>query len=206
MKSLFFPIAIFVTAFISSIQCLDLESAKEQPCFKIKKTVPLITDDWVQPEPKAIYYPLMSRLDLYRNAIDLLQKDPAEISESELYYDACIVWKCNNETYFSEGFGGRTREYTADPEDDKMEVYTMRPLKGKGYGGKAFTTYSDNETFFFTAVCGDDGQMAWNVASLTPTLPRESVKIIHEHALSLGFKKEFFTELRYDRCHFQNDI
>ncbi|ODM88004.1 hypothetical protein Ocin01_18677 [Orchesella cincta] len=69
MKSLFFLIAIFVTAFISSIQCLDLESAKEQPCFKIKKTVPLITDDWVRStRAKAIYYPLMSRLDLYRNA------------------------------------------------------------------------------------------------------------------------------------------
>ncbi|ODM94155.1 hypothetical protein Ocin01_12526 [Orchesella cincta] len=198
MKYLLLPIAIHVALCVSSIQSLDMDSAKESPCFKIEKTVPLDMEYWAN--IKTSYYPLMSRLELYGVAVDLLQKDPAEISESELYYDSCIVWKHTNESYYSEGFGGQTREYVAVPKDDKFEVYTMHSVDGKGYSGTAYTTYTDNQTFLFSAACGDDGQMTWSVGTTTPTLPHGTVEKIHEHALSLGFKKEFFTELRYDGC------
>ncbi|CAL8086067.1 unnamed protein product [Orchesella dallaii] len=211
MKSLL--LLVFCSVCIFSIECLDLESAKEQPCFKIEKTVPM-GGEVPTGEITTIYYPHMSRLDLYMNAIDLLQKDPKEISESSLYYDSCLVWKCNangtqghkdHGTYYSEGFDGRTREYEVEMVNGSEEVSKIRPVEGKGLTGTGYVTYSDNKTFFFSAFCTDDGQMTWNVASLIPVLPEASVKIIHEHALSLGFKKEFFTELRYDRCQFPSE-
>ncbi|ODM93332.1 hypothetical protein Ocin01_13350 [Orchesella cincta] len=205
MNSLLFPIAIFVPLFISSIQCLDLESAKEQPCFKIENTLPFMSNSWTS-DIETTYYPLMSRLDLYHATVDILQKDPTEISESEVYYDACIAWKSNNGTYHSEGFGGKTREYTVNYKGNDLEEYTLRPQKGEGYKGTFYVTYTDHKTFYFAASCLDDGQMTWGVGSSTPTLPQETVKLIHEHALSLGFKKEFFSELRYDSCHMQNEI
>ncbi|ODM93339.1 hypothetical protein Ocin01_13351 [Orchesella cincta] len=203
MNSLLFSIGIFVTLLISTIQCLDLERAKEQPCFNIKRTVPLNTDDWM-PDTKQCIHP-MSRLDLYRAAADLLQKDPAEISESELD-NACILYKSKNETYVTEGFGGRTREYTVNSKDNTMREYTIRPLKGEGYSGTVYTTFTDYKTFYFTTSCLDDGQMTWGVASITPTLPRLTVRLIQAYALSLGFKSEFFTELNYDQCNIQKDI
>ncbi|ODM94160.1 hypothetical protein Ocin01_12527 [Orchesella cincta] len=203
MKFLLFTISIFVTLCVSSIYSLNIDNAKESPCFKIEKTVAIDIEFWAK--IKTSYYPLMSRLDLYMLAVDILQKDPAEISEPELYYDSCIVFKNTNKTFYSEGFGGNTREYTAIPKDGKFEVYAMNPVEGEGYSGTAYTTFTDNKTFSFSAVCGDNGQMTWGVGSTTPTLPRETVEKIHEHALSLGFKKEFFTELRYDGCDYQYD-
>lgn len=52
----------------------------------------------------------------------------------------------------------------------------------------------------FSASCYDDNQMTWGVKSSLQVLPKETVKLIHDHAESLGFKREYFTALRYDSC------
>ncbi|CAL8086070.1 unnamed protein product [Orchesella dallaii] len=207
MRSLILQVAIFILC-ASSIKCLDLESAKELPCFPIHKTVPMEHDKSSdKPSGTArIYYPFMSRLDLYKSATDILQKDPKEISESTVYYDACIVWTSNNGTHIAEGFDGHTREYSIDVvKEGSNQVTKIHPVEGPGASGTGYVTLSDNKTFFFTAFCANDGQMSWGVASLIPKLPEESVKKIHEHAVSLGFKKEYFTELRYDGCDLEHD-
>lgn len=53
----------------------------------------------------------------------------------------------------------------------------------------------------FTASCFDDNQMTWGVTSSLKVLPKETVKEIYDHAESLGFKREYFTALRYDTCN-----
>ncbi len=63
-----------------------------------------------------------------------------------------------------------------------------------------YITLTDNASYVFMAVCWDDNQASWGVMSTTATLPEETVKLIHEHAESLGFKKEYFEELRYTNC------
>ncbi len=63
-----------------------------------------------------------------------------------------------------------------------------------------YTTLTDNATFIFSAVCWEDKQASWGIASTVTTLPTDTVKLIYEHAELLGFKKEYFEELRYDYC------
>lgn len=66
--------------------------------------------------------------------------------------------------------------------------------------GRAYTTLTDNKTFAFTAACFADNQMTWNVFATTPTLDEQTKEKIYEHAKSLGYNPEFFTEIRYDSC------
>lgn len=66
--------------------------------------------------------------------------------------------------------------------------------------GRAYTTLTDNETFMFTVCCYTDNQIAWNVFSTTKTLNYATRRKIYEHAVSLGFNKLYFTEIRYDSC------
>lgn len=42
--------------------------------------------------------------------------------------------------------------------------------------------------------------MVWGGVSTTRALPSESVTAIHNHVESLGFKRKFFTGLRYETC------
>ncbi|CAL8111381.1 unnamed protein product [Orchesella dallaii] len=177
---------------------LDMESAKEQPCFNISKTVPLDLN-WVG-TIKTLYYPLMSRLELYRVASDLVHQDPKDISEASVYYDSCFYWNMyTNGTIISRGYNGQTREYKTKLING-MEEFEFGPVEGMGYSGTVYTTLTDNSTFLFTPFCTDDGEMAWGLGSTLPILSEDTIKLVYEHAESLGFKREYFTELRYDKC------
>lgn len=61
-----------------------------------------------------------------------------------------------------------------------------------GNAGTCYTTLTDNKTFTFAAGCLSENQMVWGVASTLKRLPKETVKLIHDHAVSLGFKRDFF--------------
>lgn len=74
-----------------------------------------------------------------------------------------------------------------------------------GNAGTCYTTLTDNKTFTFAAGCLSENQMVWGVASTLKRLPKETVKLIHDHAVSLGFKREFFTGLRYDSCNLDSE-
>ncbi|ODM91524.1 hypothetical protein Ocin01_15155 [Orchesella cincta] len=195
------PLALLCMS--SAIQGLSLETVKEQPCFNISKNpTPLLDAKWAL-SLDTIYYPLMNTVDLYRAATDLLQMDPKEINTGSIYYDGCLTWQMfSNGTLMSKGYNGLTRAYKTKTEGDNLDIYTFEAEEGDAaYSGTVYTTLTDNKSYFFSAVCLNDGEMAWGVGSLTPTLPEETKKTILEHAESLGFKKEFFTELRYDKCN-----
>ncbi|CAL8117167.1 unnamed protein product [Orchesella dallaii] len=187
----------------SAIQGLDLRSSEEQPCFDIPKPKsPILEMDWLF-SVKPIYYPLMNTIDLYHASVDLLQKNARDVSTSSVYYDACLTWEMfSNGTIFSKGFNGLQREYISKAVEDNPDAFTMEPVDGEKdvYSGTAYTTLTDNKTFFVQAGCLPSGQMAWGVGTTTPTLPEETKKKIIEHVISLGFKKDDITELKYDTC------
>ncbi len=74
-----------------------------------------------------------------------------------------------------------------------------------GRSGLSYPILTDNSTFMFTASCYDDDQMTWGVTSSVKSLPKETMKLIYDHAESLGFKREYFTALRYDTCKLDFD-
>lgn len=71
---------------------------------------------------------------------------------------------------------------------------------GRGNGGTCYTTLTDNRTFTVSAGCLTGNQMVFGVASSVKVLPPETLKQIEDHVISLGFKREYFTGLRYDSC------
>jgi hypothetical protein len=189
--------AFCVLAVLGTSQGLDLEGAKEQKCFEITKTVP--ADPKFVAALKTVYYPMTSRLELYRTAEDLM--NGMDLTEADVYYDSCMQWKLlANGTIRSTGFNNYHKLYDTKPILPNLERFELFPQDGKGFGGKIYTTMTDNKTFFVTAICTNDGQMVWNVGSLYPTLMKETKDQILEHVTSLGFKKEYMTELRYDHC------
>lgn len=66
--------------------------------------------------------------------------------------------------------------------------------------GRAYTTLTDNKTFIFTAACFADNQMTWNLFATKKQLDYSTKREIFAHAESLGYKREYFTEIRYDSC------
>ncbi|CAL8103870.1 unnamed protein product [Orchesella dallaii] len=150
-----------------------------------------------------IYYPVMSTLGLYRVSVDILQKDARDVSFAAVYYDACIKLYINtNGIAFAKGFNGLTRRYATTPLSGNPDGFSFIGVDRfkDVYGGTLYTTLTDNKTFFFTAVCMVNGEMSWGVESTSPTLPEETKKKIFDHAVSLGFNREDFTELKYDTC------
>ncbi|CAL8149394.1 unnamed protein product, partial [Orchesella dallaii] len=181
----------------------DLQDSKDQPCFNISKPeTPVVDAKWL-----ASIYPLyhlaMSTGDLYRVAVDLLQKDPKDVRLSTVYSDACIKWyRYDNGTSFLKGFNGLTREFARTPLKDNPDGFTFMGVGGDQdvSTGTLYVTLTDNKTFLFTAVCMKNGGMTWGVGSPTPTLTEETKKVVLDHAMSLGFNREDFIELKYDTC------
>lgn len=64
---------------------------------------------------KQWYYPLASRLDLYRSAHDLLKLDYKYIPEFSLYYDSCLKWTINPDGFTLHGYNGKTRHLKSTP-------------------------------------------------------------------------------------------
>lgn len=146
----------------------------------------------------------MSRFELYRIAGDLLGETANELPEHSLYYDSCIYWNMyTNGTIISRGFNGHNREYKTKLLSPNMEMFEFAPKEGKGYSGTVYTTMTDNKTFLFTPFCTSDGEMAWGLGSTLPSLPKQTLESVMKHAKELGFKKDYFTGLRYDNCNLE---
>lgn len=174
---------------------------------------------------------MASRLDLYRSVHDLLETDYKSIPEYSLYYDSCLEWGINAEGFTLNGYNGKTRHLRTTTvgqgiADFKSEwsqgifVIVVRDtspysifhihsnffLQFIGMVGRAYTTLTDNKTFAFTAACFSDNQMSWNVFATTKTLDEATKNQIFEHAKSLGYNPEYFTEIRYDSCKSKSEI
>jgi len=180
----------------SSLNALDLEGAKESSCFEIKKTVPMDIG-WVMSQ-KTWYYPLMSRMDLYMTGIEMSGKSAKELRENELYYDSCPVFSIVDGQFVGTGFDGKVTKFVMKPIKG-LEVFEFFSEEG-GFMGTCSYTLTDNKTFGVMACCIDKTHMSWGSMSIHPTLPKETVSLIYDHAESLGFKREHFTGLRYDHC------
>ncbi|CAL8116515.1 unnamed protein product [Orchesella dallaii] len=150
-----------------------------------------------------MYFPVMSTNSLYRVSLNVLQKEAKDVGFATVYYDACLKWDMyDNGTIFSTGFNGLRKEYKTKTLMDNPDAFTF---VGEGgykdfYSGTLYTTLTDNKSFFFATVCMNNREMSWGVASTTPTLTEETKKKIFDHAVSLGFNKEDFTELKYGTC------
>lgn len=91
------------------------------------------------------------------------------------------------------------RKFSGNKFSLKVEVISFILIQG--FNGLSYTTLADNQTFFLTLNCYTEwNQMTWSVASVTPTLSKETVQLIHKNVQSFGFKKEQFTGIRYDTC------
>jgi len=182
-------------------QALDMKGAEEQPCFNVSKTVPMDAE-WMK-SVKIWYYPMMTRLDLYRGAIDILNQDPNDVTEDKVYYESCIIWKMNpsDGSFTMEGFNGKEAKYNVTLFGKGLETYEFGTESGIGNAGTCYTTLTDNKSFAVSVGCLKGNQMVWGVVSPHKSLPEETVKLIHNHVDSLGFKKEYFTSLRYDSCY-----
>jgi len=185
---------------IGTIQALNMKDSEEQPCFNISKTVPMDTE-WIK-SVKVWYYPMMTRLDLYRGAVDIANKDPIDIPEDKLYYESCITWKMNpvDGSFTMEGFHGQEVKYNVTLFGTGLESYEFGTENGIGNAGTCYTTLTDNKSFAVSAGCLKGNQMVWGVVSPYKALSEETIKLIHDHVESLGVKREYFTSLRYDSC------
>jgi len=188
---------VFLLTFSASVYGLDEESAKERKCFEIKSTMPIDTK-WIT-SLKEIYYPVMSRLDLYRTAADLTHRDFKDITEDELYYKSCIKFSfAPDGSFLATGFNGANAKFSMRPKDAGLEIIEFG--EETGLHGTCYTTLTDNKTFVFFACCSNGDEMHWGAISTEKKLPKKTVRKIHEHAESLGFGKEQFTGLRYTSC------
>jgi len=195
-------LCIISVALLFGADALDLEGAKEQKCFDVKSVTP---ESAFLASLKTIYLPMNSRLKLYKVASDLLDKDGKDVLESYVYYDSCIRVNLQpNGSIIATGFDNLRKEYLTKPILPNLEKFEESPADGKGYAATAYTTYTDNKSFFVAAGCGDDGQMTWNVGSMYPTLTKDVKDMVIKHLTELGFKKEFFTEIRYDYCDLED--
>lgn len=149
---------------------------------------------------------------MYYAASEVSTVEIRELQEDELYYDACIHAELKENSTLSEVTGFNKEKVSrakiiyvpASGEKDSLtDPYVPEHYITKGDPGKSATSYAtftDNSTFVFWATCWDDGQMTWSVSGPAKGLPEDKVKLVHEHAISLGFKKQYFTGLRYDYC------
>ncbi|CAL8129137.1 unnamed protein product [Orchesella dallaii] len=193
----FSNLVLAILLFGGNTYSIDMESARETRCFWIGKTVP-VDMEWMDSITR-MYFPAMSKMELYRTAVDIAGEDPEDISEDSVHNDSCIYWKMHhNGTLKGRGFSGRSREYKTT--FDRPNKFDFRPAEGEGYSGTVYVTLTDNSTFMFAPICTDEGEMAWGVFSTVPRLPERTMNQIHEHAKSLGFKKQYFVNVNYDKC------
>jgi hypothetical protein len=181
-------------------ESLDMESAKERPCSEPPKTIkPDLA--WVM-SVKKWYWVLGSRFDLYEFASDILEKDPKLITEDELYYKSCVDWQLGSDgSLVAHGFGSKQKSYAVKPLDEHFGTIQFSSVDDGTVSGVGYATLTDNKTFLFYVTCyKKTNQLVWNVASPYKSLSKKTIKLIHDHAESHGFKREYFTGLRYDSC------
>ncbi|ODM91525.1 hypothetical protein Ocin01_15154 [Orchesella cincta] len=193
MKTLVLLLLVIIVKVSSAI---DEGSAKETPCFNISNAIDPDVD-WFSSVQKW-YYPLASRLDLYRCVHDLLETDYENIREFAVYYESCLEWTINSDGFTLMGYNGRIRHLKTTTVAQGTSDFTSE--WSQGMIGRVYSTLTDNKTFIFSAACFADNQMTWNVFSTTKTLSKATKRQIYEHAKSLGYNPEYFTEIRYETC------
>lgn len=135
-----------------------------------------------------------------------------KLREDEYYYDFCLRRNTSVEGGLGvfTGFGGRTLGiFDVRRRPDRPEIaYEAFPrnLDTQDFA-RIYITLTDNKTFAFVEECWiGSNQRSWNVISNTPNLSERAVKMIENHAIELGFKKENFVFIRYDGCRREDPV
>ncbi len=83
---------------------------------------------------KVLYYPLMSRLDLYHNSLEIhgSTEDPTKLRESELYYDSCIKTEFVGDDAIATGFNGKSSSFS----------YELPTVNNEGVTSQKYTSES----------------------------------------------------------------
>jgi len=181
---------------------LDERSAMEKRCLKTQpKAFENFDRDWAL-SVKTWYFTHASRLEMYRSASDANRTPIDKINEDDLYYHSCLMIKWGDGGHpVLTGFHGKVSETTAKKVSPGVLKFNPGSYEN---GGIAVMTLTDNKTFQFFYKCYEDGEATWVVLSTTDDLDKKTENLIHEHARSLGFDEDNFTELEFEQCEGSN--
>lgn len=85
------------------------------------------------------YFPLLSKLELYRSIEDILPDKPIDKLTEETAQESCFTMKFTKPTEISiNGFGGAQLQYIITPTGDN----TIDFKKANGKDGKTFSYFS----------------------------------------------------------------
>lgn len=156
------------------------------------------------------YIPVANRYHYYHHASNHPRFH--DMREFELYYNLCLTQNTSfaNGDGTAFGFGGRPLgSYITRPRLDQPGVIDTTPINDgdspydlhRRERVEQYITLTDHRTFAFLANCwtGAD-QRSFDVFSLTPELSPTTKRMIEEHAVSLGFKREEIVFLNYNSC------
>jgi len=155
------------------------------------------------------YIPAGSKYHMYRSASSI--PDYLYLSEKGFTENACYSRNTTTTQFDSVGsvfgFGRVLRSVRVVTRPGiYFEGINRHPLTNT-VGFTNIVTLTDNKSFAFLVVCWTGAalnEQTWAVVSNTPSLDAKTRKLIEEHAVSLGFKREHFVYLTYRRC-FRDD-
>jgi len=107
------------------------------------------------------------------------------VAEFSFYGKTWLIFKCiTNGTYAFQ----QCVVYDPDNEDDTENI-------------NIFLTESDNQSYIFILRCWEDGDHDWTLASTNGNAVSETIKKrVLDHADTLGFDREAFHEISYEKC------
>jgi len=145
-------------------------------------------------ENSTIYYPLMSKGNMYRLTQNLYQSPQFEEFTEEHMTNSCIRLQrdVTGSVLTMRAYNDKTFMKYLTPTAPKS--YYFLSSYPQGHGGRSYTSLSDNKSFTVFVVCHDDGLGTFGVISSQRTLPPETLNIAKEHVKALGFKEENFLE------------
>lgn len=98
---------------------------------------------------KTLYYPIMSRFDLYVGAVDQTGLDPKDIAENTLYYNGCITWTLGTEpnSFFQNGLGINGKKYFIQLIDPGVATFSNADggmFDQNNITGKKYSNFNKN--------------------------------------------------------------
>jgi len=185
---------LILSLFVLQCLCLKEEKAKEKRCLKGIETNANQNWSWLF-SVKKWYFPLWSKLELYRTASDLLQKPVDSISEKALD-NPCIVGDLAN--FKMEGFDGKEIEFEANVESDQTMNFIAKSKHAKR--GRHTLVDSDNKSWVLGLTCWEDDEASWGVWSTLPKLSSSAKEAIVKQIKAHGFSEENFVAMSYNNC------
>jgi len=185
---------LILSVLVLQCLCLNEEKAKEKRCLKGVQTNGEQNWSWLF-SVKKWYFPLWSKLELYRTASDLLQKPVDSISEKAMD-NPCILGDLAN--FIMEGFDGKEMEFEANVESVQSIDFKAKTKHAKR--GRHTLIYSDNKSWVLGFTCGEDDEASWGVWSTEPKLSSSVKEAILKKIKAHGFSEKHSVPMSYSNC------